>query len=283
MSNLTLFENEEFGSVRAVEIGGEVLLSATDVAKALGYANPHDAVIKHCKKVKHLTKSEIQTSQNTRAGIVNNNGLNVIGESDIYRLAFGSKLPNAEKFTDWVVEEVLPSIRKYGAYATPTTIENIINNPDFGIQLLQTLKAEQDKNKRLELENKCKQAKIEEQKDIIKKQQSRITYLDVILQSPELITTSLIAKNYGMSAREFNILLNKLGIQYKIGGAWVLYAKYQEKGYVHTGIQKTQKGKLYPVTKWKMKGHEFLYKLLKENGYLPLIEQDLRLEIENEQ
>ena len=77
----------------------------------------------------------------------------MIPESDLYRLIISSKLPSAEKFEKWVFEEVLPTIRKHGAYATAETIESIISNPDNGIKLLQALKAEQDKNKALEVEN----------------------------------------------------------------------------------------------------------------------------------
>lgn len=146
MSNIQIFNNPDFGTVRTLDNDGTVLFCGADIAKALGYSNPSKALNDHCKG--DLTKRyPIADSLGRTQDAI------FIPESDLYRLVFGSKLPSAEKFTDWVTSEVLPSIRKHGAYMTPETLQAAILNPDTMIQLCQQLKTEQDKNKALSEEN----------------------------------------------------------------------------------------------------------------------------------
>lgn len=143
MHELKIFENEEFGSLRTMEIDSKIYFCGSDVAKMLGYARPSKAIIDHCKGVLKwdtLTKGGIQS-------------LSYIPEGDVYRLITHSKLPSAEKFESWVFEDVLPSIRQYGAYLTPDTLEKAILNPDFIIQLATSLKEYQEENKNLKREN----------------------------------------------------------------------------------------------------------------------------------
>jgi anti-repressor protein len=142
MSEIKVFENLEFGKVRVSVVDGEPLFCLADVAKSLGYSNPAKAVIDHCKGVTVLetpTQSGVQPIKYGKEG-------------EVYRLTMKSKLPNAEKFQDWVCNEVLPSIRKHGAYMTDNVLEQAISNPDFMIGLLQNLKEE--KKKRIEAEAK---------------------------------------------------------------------------------------------------------------------------------
>ena len=101
---MMVFEKEEFGKVRVIEKDGSFWFVATDVAKALGYEKPNNAVNTHCKKVNKINYP------------VTGQAVNIIPEMDVYRLVMKSQLPSAEKFQDWVVEEVLPSIRKTGGY-----------------------------------------------------------------------------------------------------------------------------------------------------------------------
>lgn len=131
MNEVQIFNNEEFGQVRIVEIEGKPYFVGKDVANALGYSNPRDAILRHCKGVvKH---------DNFKEG---GQLIALITEGDMYRLITHSKLESAERFEDWVFDEVLPAIRKHGIYATDNVIDNILNNPDFGIQLLTKLKEE---------------------------------------------------------------------------------------------------------------------------------------------
>lgn len=139
-NELQIFNNPEFGEIRTLEEGEKVLFCGSDVAKALGYTNPSKALSDHCKGV---TKRYTPTKSGTQE-------MSFIPESDIYRLVFSSKLPTAEKFTDWVADEILPTIRKHGAYMTPDVIERTLTDPDYIIQLATTLKDEQQKRKALE-------------------------------------------------------------------------------------------------------------------------------------
>ena len=141
--NIQIFQSERFGKVRiAINESNEPLFCLADVAKALGYSNPAKAVIDHCKGVTVLetpTQSGVQPIKYGK-------------ESEVYRLTMKSKLPDAEKFQDWVCDEVLPSIRKYGTYITHETLEQALASPDFLIRLATSLKEE--KQKRLEAERK---------------------------------------------------------------------------------------------------------------------------------
>ena len=109
MNKLQIFNNPDFGEVRTLEENGKVLFCGSDVAKALGYSRPNDALAAHCR---YTVKCSIPHPQSPDKAIE----MSFIPESDLYRLVFSSKLPNAERFTDWVTEEVLPSIRRNGGY-----------------------------------------------------------------------------------------------------------------------------------------------------------------------
>ncbi|WP_143322871.1 BRO family protein [Clostridium sp. HBUAS56010] len=140
---MKIFNNEEFGNVRVIDINDKPYFVGNDVARALGYVEPKNAILRHCKgalKQSFLTEGGKQE-------------LKVIPEGDIYRLIMKSKLPSAERFESWVFDEVLPSIRKHGIYATEETIDKILNDPDFGIKLLTQLKEERNRNVLLNKEN----------------------------------------------------------------------------------------------------------------------------------
>ena len=113
MNSLQIFNSEEFGEIRTIEIDGKPYFVGTDVAKALGYNNPRDAVSRHCKGV---VKRDTPTSSGVQS-------MSYINEGDLYRLIMKSKLPSAEKFESWVMDEVLPAIRKTGSYQKPMTLE----------------------------------------------------------------------------------------------------------------------------------------------------------------
>ena len=145
--NIQIFKNERFGEVRVAEIKEKTYFIGSDVAKALGYERPNDAISAHCKNtVKH--RIGVQTGKRTDGSpAIQQVEMLMITESDVYRLIMRSKLPEAEKFQDWVVEEVLPSIRKYGVYAT----DNVLNNPETLLEALQALNGERKKSKDLEV------------------------------------------------------------------------------------------------------------------------------------
>ena len=135
MNSLQIFNSEEFGEIRTIEIDGKPYFLGTDVAKALGYSNPRKAILDHCKGV---TKRDTPTSSGVQS-------MSYINEGDLYRLIMKSKLPSAEKFESWVMDEVLPAIRKTGSYQKPMTVAE-------QIQLL--AQGNQDHEERIEkLEN----------------------------------------------------------------------------------------------------------------------------------
>ncbi len=146
MEKLEVFKNEEFGEIRTIIINNEPWFVGKDVAEILGYANPSEALAEHIDiedKLNSKTLSSFEVDLGQRGGWL-------INESGLYSLILSSKLPTAKKFKRWVTSEVLPAIRKHGAYMTPQKIEEVILNPDTIIKLCQTLKQEQEKNKLLE-------------------------------------------------------------------------------------------------------------------------------------
>lgn len=138
MNNLKIFENAEFGQIRTAEVDGEPWFVGKDVAEALGYAEPRSAV---SKKVEEVDRGVAEME--TPSGKQN---MTIINESGLYALIFGSKLESAKRFKHWVTSEVLPTIRKHGAYA----VDELLNNPEMAIKAFTALKEEREKNKRLQ-------------------------------------------------------------------------------------------------------------------------------------
>lgn len=150
MKELKLFKSPVFGKVRTVITSGQVMFVASDVAKALGYAVPQKAVLDHCK---HCSKMEHPSYKGTY--------INIIPESDMYRLTMKSKLPNAEQFQDWVCEEVIPSIRKTGGYIATKTDDTPEEIMARALTIAQaTLEKREERLKQLEADNQQKDAKI---------------------------------------------------------------------------------------------------------------------------
>lgn len=152
MNELKIFNNPEFGEVRTIVEDGKILFCASDVAKALGYARPANAISQFCP---HALKKGIGVETGIKADgtpAMQNVQMNFIPEGDVYRLVVRSKLPIAERFAGWVFDDVIPSIRKHGGYLTPAKIEEVLSNPDTIIKLATELK--QERAKRIEHEQK---------------------------------------------------------------------------------------------------------------------------------
>ena len=148
MNELMIFNNPEFGEIRTVEVNGEPWFVGKDVATALGYGEGKslaNAVANHVDE-----EDKGVTELMTPGG---NQKMVIINESGLYSLVLSSKLPGAKRFKRWITSEVIPSIRKHGAYLTPETLEAAILNPDTMIRLCTALKEEQDKRKALEAAN----------------------------------------------------------------------------------------------------------------------------------
>lgn len=254
MNELQTF-NFEGLPVRTMLVNEESYFVGKDVAKYLGYSNTSKAVIAHVDKEDKIT-TMIPHSQN---GNLVKTKTTLINESGLYSLIFSSKLDKAKRFKRWATSEVLPSIQKHGLYATEDIVQKSFDDPDYIISIMQKIKQEREEKR------------VAEQQ--VKLLQPKAAYYDKILNSKLLISVCQIAKDYGMSATGFNRLLNRLKIQYKRGKMWMLYAEHQDKGYTHSCSYPVNNDYAIMYTKWTQKGRLFLYKTLKEEGILPVIEK----------
>ncbi|CCF28467.1 phage repressor protein/antirepressor Ant [Leuconostoc citreum] len=263
MNKVEVF-NFETNDVRTVVINSEAWFVGKDVADALGYTKSRNALTKH-----------VDEDDALKRGVTDNLGrlqeTTLINESGVYSLIFGSKLENAKRFKKWVTSEVLPAIRKHGAYMTDKTIEDVLTNPDTIIRLATDLKNERQAKVELQQENSVLLQQNNEMKP-------KADYTDLVLSNKALVNITFIAKDYGLSGLAMNKLLHQLGVQYNQSGVWLLYAKHQKKGWTQSETKEVDRKdgtkKLVMNTKWTQKGRLGLYNLLKVNGYLPVIEQD---------
>lgn len=258
MNELQVFNSEQFGDVRVVMQDNEPWFIAADVCCVLEHTNVSIALARLDEDEKAKFSLGLQGG-----------ATNVVNEPGLYTLVLGSRKPEAKAFKRWVTHEVIPAIRKHGIYATDATIDHMISDPDFGIQLLTQLKSERDK--RIELENT-----IALQNQQIAELSPKAGYYDLILQTRDTVSISKIAKDYGKSAIWMNRKLSELGVQYMQGRMWLLYQKYAQQGYTQSKtvpiVHKDGMPGSTMSTYWTQKGRLFLYELLKRNGILPLIE-----------
>ena len=259
MEELKVFENAEFGSVRTTTVNGEIMFVGKDVAEILEYQNGSRDINRHVDEEDRHKVMLFDGNQNKETIIIN--------ESGLYSLILSSKMPNAKKFKHWVTADVLPAIRKTGMYAT----DELLDNPDLAIQAFTALKLEREKNKKLNTT-----VKVQEQQ--IMELQPKASYYDLVLNCPDLLSVTVIAKDYGKSAKWLNNFLKEHKIQFKQGKIWLLYKEYAEQGYTSTkthtvnGNDGKQHSKVN--TYWTQKGRLFIYALLKNEGILPIMEQE---------
>lgn len=252
MNELQIFQNEEFGQLRTIEEDGKILFCGTDVAKALGYTNPRDAIARHCRCV---VKRDVPHPQNKTKMIE----MSFISEGDVYRLITHSKLPAAQKFESWIFDDILPTIQRHGAYMTPQVIEEILYNPDTIITLATQLKKEREEKLALQKENEVMTPKAE--------------YYDNVLQAPDLLSITEIAKEFGMTAYQMNKFLADQHVQYKVNGHWVLYKEFADLGYVkYKTFYEIVDGEKHAFQHayWTQTGRRFIYCLCEENGIYPV-------------
>jgi prophage antirepressor-like protein len=229
-------------------VNGQTYFVGSDVAKALGYQRPNDAITAHCR---YTVKHRISDNQGVPHDYL------VIPEGDLYRLAAKSELPGAENFESWIFDEVLPAIHRTGGYMVSGKDET-----EDELMARALLVAQDTINRhraQLKLANRT-----------IAEQAPKAEYFDHVLQSGSLIATNVIAKELGMSAVTLNRKLHEKGVIYKCNGTWVLYEKYQDKGYTdtktHTWEDSHGNGKTHILTCWTEKGRMFLHSLFKRNG-----------------
>lgn len=238
------------------------LFLAKDIADMLEIKNNRD-MLNNVDEDEKLMSLVSTSGQNRNMWFLTEDGL--------YEVLMTSRKPQAKVFKK-KVKEILKTIRKHGSYMTNEVIERTLTSPDFIIQLATKLKEEQEA--RLELEKENSQLSLD-----LAEATEKTRYLDLILDSPDELIVKQIAQDYGISAVKFNQILNKLRIQYKQNNQWILYSKFQGKGYIksrtfnYIGSDKKQHTRIN--TCWTQKGREFLYRKLKKAGYLPVVEQDV--------
>lgn len=233
MNQMEIFKNPEFGSVRVIEENGKYLFCGTDVARALGYAIPTKAVNTHCKGV---SKMEAPTN----GGIQK---LLFIPEGDVYRLIVHSKLPSAERFERWVFDEVLPTIRKHGAYMTKEKLWEVSTSPETLLKLCSELLAEREEN-----------AALREEKALL---ESKAAFYDLFIDLNHSTNLRTTAKELVVPERRFVRFLLEQRFVYRTASGNVLpYAKpsndglfcvkdYYNHGHFGSYTLVTPQGKLY--------------------------------------
>lgn len=200
MDNIQIFKNESFGEVRVAGTSDKPLFCLADVCKVLELGNPSQVKTRLCGEV--ITNEVIPDSLGRQQEMI------FINEDGLYDVILDSRKPQAKTFRKWVTSEILPSIRKHGIYATDNVIDQILNNPDFGIELLTKLKEERS-------------ARIEAEKQVA-----------VLTHVNKTYTCTEVAKELGLkSAIELNNRLKELGVQYKVNQTWVPYTKYATLGW----------------------------------------------------
>ena len=262
-SSLSIFNNDQFGEIRVINRNGNPWFVAADLCRALDIGDTHKALTRLDEDEKG--KSLIPTPGGVQE-------MSIVSEAGMYTLVLSSRKPEAHAFNRWITHDVIPDIRKHGMYATPMMIDKILADPDSAIKVLTALKQEREKNAALTTTNAVQAQQLAEA-------QPKLTYYDMVLKSTGLTKTSVIASDYGMSARKLNQILSDLKVQYKQGNIWLLYDLYKHRGYTQTETytyenRKTGETGTNCWMKWTQKGRLFLYDLLKANGYLPVCEQE---------
>ena len=214
MNKLQIFKSSKFGTIRTLEEDGKAFFCGNDVASALGYKRPKDAVAAHCKgAVKRRTLTDGGEQE-----------MNFIPEGDVYRLAAKSELPGADDFEKWIFDDVLPSIRKHGAYMTPETLEKVLCSPDTIIQIATALKQEQEKSKALEAVN----SSLVVQNQIMA---PKADYFDELVDRNLLTNFRETAKQLEVPPKKFvSFLLDRKYVYRDKRGQLMPYAQHAENG-----------------------------------------------------
>lgn len=257
MNDIQIFNNSEFGAIRTVQINGDVYFVSKDVAEILGYTNPTKALQDHVDGEDMTFNESLKLSRQSGAWLIN--------ESGLYSLILSSKLPKAKQFKHWVTSEILPSIRKHGAYMTEQTLEQALTSPDFLIQLATQLKEEKEKSAHLE-------TTVNKQNELLERSKPLVCFANCVKTAETSILVGELAKLLKQNGidigqkRLFEWLRNN-GYLIKSGSDKNMPTQYSmERGWFeiketvishsdgHTSISKTPKvtgrGQIYFINKF---------------------------------
>lgn len=241
MNEIKLFSNKELGfSARTMlNEDGSISVNAEDTAIGFGWTKTENKNGKEYTSIRW----ERMNGFSKEFGFAHEWGKDdYIPESLFYRLGMKASNKAADKFQNWLAMEVIPSIRKHGIYATDNVIDNILNNPDFGIEVLTKLKEERTARIKAEHRNAI------------------LTHVN------KTYTMTEIAKELGLrSANELNRWLSDMHIQYKVNGTWVMYSDYSDRGYEDIKQEVLDSGKVVYHRKITQIGREFILNMYREN------------------
>ena len=261
MNNIQVFSHELFGDIRTMtDEQGETWFVGKDVAEALGYSRPLDALSKHVEEDDSAKRGLIDSLGRKQQAIF-------INESGLYSLILSSKLPQAKEFKRWVTSEVLPQIRKTGGYI-PT--KDADGRPLTDLEIVC-------------LAFKIQQRTIEEQHKLIDEMAPKAEYADEVLESVSCYTTTQIAKELGMTVYDLTRELIGRKVMYKQSGQYMLYAEYARKGYARsrTHLHRDSEGNVYTemYLVWTEEGREFIHRLIETPPETQSQEELIQLEL----
>lgn len=254
MKEIKIFKHKMFGEIRTMtNENGETFFVGKDVACALGYSKPLNAIAMHVDEDDSLKQGLIDSMGRTQQAIF-------INESGLYALILSSKLPQAREFKRWVTSEVLPQIRQTGGYI-PTHDADGRQLSDMEIMCLA-----------LQIQQKT----IEQKNELIDELAPKAEYCDEVLESVDCFTTTQVAKELGMTVHDLTKLLTERKVMYKQSGQYMLFADYARKGYAksRTHSYYDPEGEMHTRTYlvWTEKGRKMIHRLCKsEEIFIPFI------------
>lgn len=263
--------DKEFSEIRIIEQDGEPWFIGKDICNYFDDSN-HNRTLKRVDDIDKQVVELIDSMGRKQSAIaVNESGMYTIlftmqpqkahkdEASDEYPIEIRNRIEKLRRFKHWVTSEVLPSIRKTGGYQMPQTYA----------EALRALADKAEEAERLAKQN-------EEKTALIETLQPKASYYDTILNCKGVVSTTEIAKDYGMSAKKFNKILFDYKIQFKQSGRWFLYAKYEGMDYARSKTHPITRSNGDPDAKthmyWTQKGRLFLYHFLKDKKILPMVE-----------
>lgn len=266
MDSVMIFEGHD---VEVFKIGDTIYFNPRHVAECL---NLTESAIRMA--IKKMNENQVKKLKNSDVNLIdirklNNAGENFLTESGVYKLAFRSDKPEAERFTNWIADTVLPQIRKTGQYVMQP--QPVLSLAERTLALLTEL-------------NQV----VESQKQEIAIMTPKAEFCDNFLQNPVCYTATQIAEHYGMTAQKFNKMLKDYGVQYKQSNQWHLKEPYKKFGYVHYDIIKIDsKSGTNPTLfkqemKWTAKGVTWIERSLRLRGITPVTPLNVTSTIDDE-
>lgn len=249
-SKVMVYEHPLFGKVRMFVENGKTWFCGTDIATSLGYSNPRDAIVRHCKSHGVVNHDVIDSMGRIQQ-------MKFISEGNIYRLTAKSQMPKADEFESWIFDDIVPSVINTGGYSVQPQLPNF-NNP---AEAARAWADQYEKNQTLALE-------VQQQE--LTQSAPKVSYYDNHLQSVNTQTSTQVAKQIGMDAEKLHKKLKEIGIIYRQSGQWILHAPYSTWGMHSTRTQTYTRSdgsigtSVYTV--WTQRGVRFIIALY-ENGW----------------